>query len=119
MVSDFGDDQDSSCSSEDDSPANPSSSAGMVPYPIKALMMFVMVWQFFFKVSNAGIRVLLLFLKSLIRAIGVAYHSPRIIDAAGTIPQTLSRASIMCNLDVRSSYQVYVVCTKCQSLFPK
>ena len=81
-------------------------------------MTFVLVWQFSFKVSNAGIGILLLFLKSLIRAIGVAYHSPQIIDAAGTLPQTLNRASIMCNLAVTSSYQVYVVCTKCQSLFP-
>lgn len=119
QVSDFGDDLDSSCSSDDDSPSNLSHSPGTVPYPIQALLMFVMVWQFFFKVSNTGIGVLLLFLKSLIRAIGVAYHAPGIIDAAATLPQTLSRASATCKLDVMSSYQVYTVCTKCQSLFPK
>ena len=76
-----------------------------------------MVWQFLFKVSNKGISILLLFIKSLIRAIGVAYRSPRIIHAAGALPQSIKAANIMCKFDT-SSYQVYVVCTKCQSIFP-
>lgn len=97
---------------------HPPESSGIVPYPIKALILFVLVWQFFYKVSNKGIGILLLFLKSLIRAIGVAYRSPAIIDAGGALPQSLNAAITMCNLNMKSSYQVCVVCAKCQSIFP-
>ena len=68
--------------------------------------------------SNKGISILLLFLKSLIRAIGVAYQSPGIIHAAGALPHSINAANIMYKFNATSSYQVYVVCTKCQSIFP-
>ena len=91
---------------------------GSRSFPVNTLLTFLMAWQYFYKVSNTGIGVLLLFIKSIIMALGEIYQSPGVIKVANALPQSYRQAHMM-HLESALCYEVYTVCGTCHSIFPK
>jgi hypothetical protein len=86
-----------------------------------ALLLFILAWQFVYKVSNVGVTVLLHFLKLLIHSLGSAYGDHPFSNVSEKLPLSLKKAHAMCQIlsSDGAPFEVYCVCKSCQSIFEK
>ena len=78
-------------------------------------MIFLVIWQFAFNVSNNAISYLLRFLKFFISSIGNAFQNEMIKRSSNFVPlnlKTLRKSLLIAESDVIK----YVVCPKCDSI---
>lgn len=80
------------------------------------LVLFVMLWQSIFKVSNNAIKSLFLFLRYFLALIGESIQNPGIMRLSGKIPKTYVSAESLL-FDLKSDFMQFVVCPKCDSIY--
>ena len=102
------------CSSESEDDFTTKSSS--IPSQLKILLVFMMVWQCSFKISNAAISCLLRFLRYFISFIGKAFQSRAVEEMGDGIPLTLATVHRLLYLD-KSSFISFVVCPSCDSIY--
>ena len=102
------------CSSESEDDFTTKSSS--IPSQLKILLVFMMVWQCSFKISNAAISCLLRFLRYFISFIGKAFQSRAVEEMGDGIPLTLATVHRLLDLD-KSSFISFVVCPSCDSIY--
>ena len=94
---------------------DPNSSAA-VSSESKAILMFLLLWQTIYKVSDNGIAVLLKFFKQFLIAIGNLAQIDIIINFARNFPSTLYMAKVRLDLE-KDDFEKFVACPKCMTLY--
>lgn len=83
---------------------------------LRALLLFLLLWQAMFKVADRAIFVLLKFFKLFLTGIGKMMQAEVLINFAKIIPETLYM--IQKNLGLqKDSFVKYAVCPKCKTLY--
>ena len=83
---------------------------------LRALLLFLLLWQAMFKVADRAIVLLLKFFKLFLSGIGKMMQAEVLINFAKIIPETLYM--IRKNLGLqKDSFIKYAVCLKCKTLY--
>ena len=88
----------------------------MIPWQLRALLIFIFVWQFSFGVSNAGLLALLLFLQKLFQLLASNYNGGIIHEIYSGFPKTRNAALQLIGINTNAFIQ-YIVCPKCHAVF--
>ena len=80
------------------------------------LFIFVVIWQFSFRISNAAITCLLHFLRWFVSAIGQSFQTHTITEMGNSIPVTLTSLHRLIALEI-NDFSKYVVCPSCNSIY--
>ena len=86
------------------------------PMPIRHFFLFAIFLQFAHSLSNAAITSLLRFFKFFIKALGVAFQCEPLVHAADTLPIVLGTVHKMLGTS-GDTFEKYVVCRKCHSVY--
>ena len=86
------------------------------PLPIQQFLIFTLLWQFVFKISNTAIGCLLRFMKHLVRAIGIAFQCDSLINTVDVMPLCLQTVHKLLGIS-GNDFVAYVVCPSCQSVY--
>ena len=79
------------------------------PWQVRSILVYILMWQFCFGVSDAGILAILLFLYSVLKLVTTG-------GLFDNFPRTLKSAFRMTGTDVDTFIQ-YIVCPACNSVF--
>ena len=83
---------------------------------LKILLLFITMWQFVFKISNAAMTSLLHFLRYFIVYAGRAFHCDTMQEMGQSVPLTLGTVQQLISLQ-RNDSMNYVVCPSCDSVY--
>ena len=87
-----------------------------IPFPIKVIYMFLMIWQAAYQISNTALSSMIRFLKYMLLLLGRAYQCRALSLSVNDLPKSLPTVYHMLNLD-KDAFTVYIVCPKCDSLY--
>ena len=79
------------------------------PWQLRSILVYILMWQFCFGISDAGVLALLLFLYSFLKLVTTG-------GLFDNFPRTLKAAFRMTGIDVNAFIQ-YIVCPACNSVF--
>lgn len=82
----------------------------------KVLILFLLLWQVIYKVSDNGISILLKFISQFLSAIGLLAGCEALVRFAKTLPGTLYMARIKLGLD-KDDFEKFAACPKCNKLY--
>ena len=86
-----------------------------IPWQLKALLIFLLTWQFTFSISNAGLIALIVFLHKLFKLLGK--HGDSIMQFFSTkFPKTRDAAMKMIGID-KNVFIKYIVCPCCDACY--
>ena len=80
-------------------------------------VMFIFMWQTLFRVSDAGIEILLLFISTFFSLLAQVFTSDKLVAFARKLPKTIYRAKKLIGANV-DNFLRYTVCPKCYHLYP-
>lgn len=83
---------------------------------MRLLFIFLVMWQFAYKISNAAIDSLLRFLKFFLLCLGNAFHSEMLVKAGESAPLGLLGLHKILQI-TESDFVNYVVCPVCSSVY--
>lgn len=83
---------------------------------LRALLLFLLLWQSVFKVADRALLILLKFFKLFLRAVGRMMKADILVNFANIIPETLYMIERKLNLQ-KDSFTKYAVCPKCKTLY--
>lgn len=85
--------------------------------PLHYLMIFLVLWQSAFRVSNAALLSLVRFLRFFITVLGHAFDVNGISELASSLPLTQGPIHKALGFDTNDWCTEYVVCPKCHSIY--
>lgn len=83
---------------------------------LRALLLFLLLWQSVFKVADRAIIVLIKFFKIFLTSIGKILQAETLLNFAKIIPETLYMIEKKLGLQ-KDSFIKYAVCPKCKTLY--
>jgi hypothetical protein len=87
-----------------------------IPSSLRLLFVFLLMWQYLFHVSDAGIAILIVFLHNFLRLLSSLSQSEFLNRIAAACPTSLYSTRKI--LGVRDDcFRQYVVCPKCNSIY--
>ena len=87
-----------------------------MPAFIRAVLLFLMLWQMSFGVSDSGLGILILFLHQLIKFLAALSGSQSVCKLSDELPKTVQQARQNV-LGDSLDFNKYVVCSKCHALY--
>ena len=92
------------------------STSGVITRLLRAIVIFLLMWQFQFGISEAGMTALVLFLHNLFKLIGNTFHNLDLTRIAAAFPITFRGLCKVIGLD-QIPIKTYVVCSDCHTLY--
>ena len=86
-----------------------------VSWKLRAILIFLLLWQFNFGISDAAVAAILCFLYKLFNIISVKFGEQNEPHSA-EFPKTLKKASQLVSIDINSFIE-YIVCPKCNAVY--
>ena len=78
-------------------------------------VMFLFLWKALFKLSDAGVQILLSFIAALFSTVAKLLHLDKLSDFASKLPNTIFLAKKV--LKQNDTFQQYTVCPKCSAIY--
>ena len=103
-------------SESDDEVADQHAECRMLSPPVRAMLLFLMIWQFLYNVSDAGVSVLIVFLYQVLKLFHSVAGNNITANWLLHYPNSLYRVREMV-LGNKIKFTTYVVCPKCHSLY--
>lgn len=88
----------------------------IIPWELRAILLFVLTWQFSYGVSDAGVLGILLFMYNFFRLISAKYDGGIMQTICDLFPKTLKTAFHLVGINP-NAFTRYIVCPKCDSVF--
>ena len=88
----------------------------IIPWELRAILLFVLTWQFSYGISDAGVLGILLFMYNFFRLISTKYNGIILQPIIDLFPKTLKAAFQLVGINP-TGFTRYVVCRKCDSIF--
>ena len=94
----------------------PAQPAALVPVPVRILMLFVLLWQAVFHVSDAALAMLVIFLHHFFRVLSALEESNALRVLVNAWPKSVKAIHRAMGIE-RQNFTQYVVCPKCHSVY--
>ena len=78
-------------------------------------VMFLFLWKALFKLSDAGVQILLSFIAAFFSTVAKLLHLDKLSDFASKLPNTIFLAKKV--LKQNDTFQQYTVCPKCSTIY--
>lgn len=108
------DDSDDDSDDPEEVPIN--STSGVITRLLQAVVIFLLMWQFQFGISEVGMAALVLFLHNLFKLIGNTFQNLDLTRIAAAFPITFRGLCKVIGLD-QLPIKTYVVCPDCHTLY--
>ena len=104
-------------SDEDDTDGGPVRQLPAMPIPVRVLMLFLVTWQVFFTISDAGLAMLIVFFHHFFRLLSSLDTNCAILSSFAKFwPKSIATVLRVLNINSDKFVQ-YVVCPKCHSIY--
>ena len=87
-----------------------------IPQPLRLLSVFLLMWQYLYHVSDAGISILIVFLHHFFRLLSSLIQSDVMTQIAAACPTSLHNTRKILGFH-GNQFQQFVVCPKCNSVY--
>ena len=87
-----------------------------IPWQLKAILIFILAWQFSFGVSSAAFMSLLLFLQKLFKLLGTYYNDGILQELSLEFPKTRNTALQIIGIGT-NTFEQYIVCPCCNAIY--
>ena len=87
-----------------------------IPSPVRLIFVFLLLWQYHFHVSDAGITILIVFLHNFLRLLSSLVRSDILNQIAAACPTTLYSTRKILGLHGDRFHQ-FAVCPRCNSIY--
>lgn len=101
----------------DDDHLSTDTSEANAPWQMKAVLIFILAWQFSFGISSAGVKALLLFLQKLFQMLATKYNGGILQELSLGFPKTRNAALQIIGINDTSMFVQYIVCPCCNAIY--
>ena len=88
----------------------------IIPWELRAILLFILTWQFTYGVSDAGVLGILLFMYNFIRLISAKHDRVLLQPIFNLFPKSLKAAFELVGINP-TGFTRYIICRKCNSIF--
>lgn len=100
----------------DDDDHSSTNTKSNIPWQLKAILIFILAWQFSFGVSSAAFVSLLLFLQKLFKLLGTYYNGGILQELSLGFPKTRNAALQTLGIGL-NTFEQYIVCPCCNAIY--
>ena len=87
------------------------------PWQMKAVLIFVLAWQFSFGISSAAVKALLLFLQKLFQMLATDYNGGIMQNLSLGFPKSQNAALQIIGINDACMFVQYIVCPHCNAIY--
>lgn len=88
----------------------------VVPWQLRAILIFLLTWQFSYGISDAGVLAMLLFMYNLFRMISLQCEGRIVELITNLFPKTFKSAFQLLGINI-TAFTEFIVCPKCSAVF--